>query len=123
MALFRCQSDIATTWESVNDTYLPAWNSIPPQRPIHFFAFLAEMCRFAAYGKLEWKTAQKRRAEVVELTNELETCIPDSAAQPAFDGRELGELLNIFLGTLNQEKRCIFKRRKKKRWENPLERH
>ena len=97
--------------ESVNDTYLSSWNSIPPQRPIHFFAFLAKICRFAAYGKLDWKTAQKRRAEVVELTDELETCIPDAAAQAAFDGRELGELLNIFLGTLDQEKRLIFMRR------------
>ena len=97
--------------ESVNDTYLAAWNTIPPQRPVHFFAFLAKICRFAAYGKLDWKTAQKRQAEVVELTNELETCIPDSAAQAAFDSRELGELLNIFLGTLTEEKRLIFMRR------------
>ena len=97
--------------ESVNDTYLAAWNTIPPQRPVHFFAFLAKICRFAAYGKLDWKTAQKRQAEVVELTNELETCIPDSAAQTAFDSRELGELLNIFLGTLTEEKRLIFMRR------------
>lgn len=97
--------------ESVNDTYLAAWNTIPPQRPVHFFAFLAKICRFAAYGKLDRKTAQKRQAEVVELTNELETCIPDSAAQAAFDSRELGELLNIFLGTLTEEKRLIFMRR------------
>ena len=90
--------------ESVNDTYLAAWNTIPPQRPVHFFAFLAKICRFAAYGKLDWKTAQKRQAE-------LETCIPDSAAQAAFDSRELGELLNIFLGTLTEEKRLIFMRR------------
>ena len=78
---------------------------------MYFFAFLAKICRFAAYGKLDWKTAQKRQAEVVELTNELETCIPDSAAQAAFDSRELGELLNIFLGTLTAEKRLIFMRR------------
>ena len=97
--------------ESVNDTYLAAWNTIPPQRPVHFFAFLAKICRFSAYGKLDWKTAQKRQAEVVELTNELETCIPDSAAQAAFDSRELGELLNLFLGTLTEEKRLIFMRR------------
>ena len=97
--------------ESVNDTYLSAWNAIPPQRPIHFFAFLAKICRFTAYGKLDWKTAQKRQAEVVELTNELETCIPDAAAQSAFDSRELGGLLNIFLGTLTEEKRLIFLRR------------
>ena len=47
----------------------------------------------------------------MELTNELETCIPDDAAQAAFDSQELGELLNIFLGTLTEEKRLIFLRR------------
>ena len=31
--------------ESVNDTYLAAWNTIPPQRPVYFFAFLAKICR------------------------------------------------------------------------------
>lgn len=97
--------------ESVSDTYLSAWNTMPPQRPTYFFAFLAKLCRFSAYGKLDWKTAQKRRAEVVELSAELETCIPDAAAQAAFDGQELGELLNTFLGTLTEEKRLIFMRR------------
>ena len=92
--------------ESVNGTYLSAWNAIPPQRPDFFFAFLAKICRFAAYGKLDWKTAQKRQAEVVELTAELETCIPDAVAQAAFDSRELGELLNIFLGTLTEDVCC-----------------
>ena len=45
------------------------------------------------------------------MTAELETCIPDAAAQATFDSRELGELLNIFLGTLTEEKRLIFLRR------------
>ena len=45
------------------------------------------------------------------MTDELETCIPDAAAQAAFDSQELGELLNIFLGTLTEEKRLIFLRR------------
>lgn len=97
--------------ESVSDTYLSAWNTIPPQRPTYFYAFLAKLCRFSAYGKLDWKTAQKRQMEVVELTQELETCIPDTLAQSTFDGRELGELLNLFLETLTEEKRLIFLRR------------
>lgn len=97
--------------ESVSDTYLSAWNTMPPKRPVYFFAFLAKLCRFSAYGKLDWKVAQKRQAAVVELSVELETCIPDAAAQAAFERQELGELLNIFLGTLAEEKRLIFMRR------------
>ena len=58
--------------ESVNDTYLAAWNTIPPQRPVHFFAFLAKICRFAAYGKLDWKTAQKRQAEAEHIPRDID---------------------------------------------------
>ena len=30
--------------ESVSDTYMKAWDTIPPQRPQHFFAYLAKIC-------------------------------------------------------------------------------
>ena len=41
--------------ESVSDTYMKAWNTIPPQRPNYFFAYLAKICRFCAYGILDRK--------------------------------------------------------------------
>ena len=39
--------------ESVSDTYLRAWDTIPPQRPQHFFAYLAKICRNFALKKLD----------------------------------------------------------------------
>lgn len=39
--------------ESVSDTYLKAWETIPPQRPNYFFAYLAKICRNFAFGKLD----------------------------------------------------------------------
>ena len=39
--------------ESVNDTYLKAWDTIPPTKPGHFFAYLAKICRYISFGKLE----------------------------------------------------------------------
>ena len=65
--------------ESVSDTYMQAWNTIPPQRPRHFFAYLAKICRNFALKKLDWKKAAKRNAEVVSLTEEMEMCIPDQS--------------------------------------------
>ena len=65
--------------ESVSDTYLQAWNTIPPQRPTHFYAYIAKICRNFALKKLDWKNAQKRKAEIVALTQEMESCIPDTA--------------------------------------------
>ena len=41
--------------ESVSDTYMKAWNTIPPQRPNYFFAYFAKICRFCAYGILDRK--------------------------------------------------------------------
>ena len=64
--------------ESVSDTYMRAWDTIPPQKPQHFFAYLAKICRNFALKKLDWKNAAKRKAEVVSLTQEMEACIPDS---------------------------------------------
>ena len=73
--------------ESVSDTYLAAWESIPPHRPSFFFAFLAAICRNLSLNKLDWKLAAKRRAEVVTLTEEMETCIPDSGYERTVTGK------------------------------------
>ena len=97
--------------ESVSDTYLKAWESIPPTRPTYFYAYLAKICRFLCFGRLDWKNAAKRKAEIVELTTEMELCIPDLSRERQLEAQELGRLLNEFLGTLNEESRNIFMRR------------
>ena len=97
--------------ERVNDTYLGAWNAIPPARPAHFFAFLAKLCRNLACNRLDWLNAAKRRADVVSLTDELAACVPgaDGGREQAL--RELGGLLSDFLRGLPQESRLFFLRR------------
>lgn len=97
--------------EAVNDAYLRTWNTIPPREPEHLFAYVAQLCRYAALEKVDWLTAGKRRGTVVELSEELARCIPDPASQREMEGRELGEALNGFIGTLEKEKRVMFLRR------------
>lgn len=97
--------------ECVNDTFLAAWNTIPPQRPEYFFAYLAKICRNFSLGRLDWLNAAKRKAEVVTLTREMELCIPDRSNDRRLEGQELGALLNRFLGTISRENRMIFLRR------------
>ncbi len=104
--ILHCSEDAQ---ECVSDTYLRAWNTIPPQRPVYFFAYLAKICRNLSLTRLEWNTAAKRCATVVELTREMELCIPDPAAR--YTGQELGQLLNTFLEGLPRESRLIFLRR------------
>lgn len=89
--------------ESVNDTYLKAWDTIPPQKPIHFFAYLAKICRHFALDRLDWRKAAKRNAEVVSLTQEMESCIPDKGRDAMMEGQELGLILNDFLRTLTPD--------------------
>ena len=97
--------------ECVSDTYMKTWDTIPPQRPNYFFAYLAKICRNFALGVLDWKNAAKRKGEVVSLTTELEICIPDPAHERRLEGEELGAVLNRFLESLSYENRVIFLRR------------
>lgn len=97
--------------ECVSDTYLQAWRTIPPQRPERLFAYLAKLCRFNAFGKLDWQNAKKRKAEIVELTAEMECCIPDPGKAQELEGAEIVRLLSGFLKGLSKESRLIFLRR------------
>ena len=97
--------------ESVNDTYMKAWNTIPPQKPIRFFAYLARICRNFALDKLDWKKAAKRNAEVISLTQEMESCIPDRVHDREMEAKELGQILDAFLRTLTEENQLVFLRR------------
>jgi RNA polymerase sigma-70 factor (ECF subfamily) len=97
--------------ECVSDTYLKTWDTIPPKRPEYFFAYIAKICRNFALGVLDWKSAAKRKGEVVSLTQEMQACIPDPAHERRLEGQELGEVLNRFLETLSRDHRVIFLRR------------
>ena len=97
--------------ECVSDTYLKAWQTIPPQRPAYLFAFLAKICRHLAFGKLDWDNALKRKAEVVTLSEEMQLCIPDRNLEYRLEGEEIGHLLNEFLAVTPKESRMIFLRR------------
>ncbi len=97
--------------ESVSDTYLKAWNAIPPKRPQYFYAYLAAICRNLSLHRLERRQTAKRSAQVVELTQEMEQCIPDTRQAQQIEQRDLSRMLDGFLGTLNPESRQIFLRR------------
>ncbi len=98
--------------ECVNDTYLKAWNAMPPHRPEYLFAFLAKITRRLAFGVLDSRRAQKRNAVVVALQSELMECIPaPSDTEAQYDGERLSELIGSFLSGLSYEKRNMFLRR------------
>jgi len=97
--------------ESVSDTYLKTWETIPPQRPNFFYSFLASICRHMAFHKVDWRLAAKRNAEIVCLTQEMELCIPDTSRERALEGKEVGRIISRFLEGLPRDSRLIFLRR------------
>ena len=97
--------------ECVNDTYLRTWDSIPPTRPQFFFAYLAKICRFLCFDVLDHKNAQKRSALVVELTHEMQQCIPDSRNEDKVQGEQIGQNITAFLRTQSKQDRLLFMKR------------
>ena len=97
--------------ESVSDTYMRAWETIPPKKPDYFFAYLAKICRNCSLSRLQWNSAAKRNADVISLTQEMENCIPDRTYERKPDGEEIGRVLNVFLDSISLESRLIFMRR------------
>jgi len=98
--------------ECVNDTYLQAWNAIPPQRPQKFGAWLGKVVRNIAINLWTKNHRQKRFAGIEELLNELEDCIPSSAnVEREIEEQELTAILNTWLAALKQEERILFSRR------------
>lgn len=105
--------DLQTAEECEDDTYLKAWNTIPPHEPrSYLYAFLARITRHICLNCCRGRSRLKRSAFVLELSTEMEQCIPaPDDAECRIEDMALSEAINGFLGTLNQEKRNIFLRR------------
>lgn len=99
--------------ENVNDTYLQAWNSIPPNRPDMLRPFLGRIARNLALNRYKAARAQKRGAGEFELSlEELGDCL--GAGRPAeelSDAAALGQSINAFLHRESGEARRMFIRR------------
>lgn len=105
--------DRQTAEECENDTYLQAWNSIPPHTPREYlYAYLARITRHIALDHCRDRARLKRSAYVCALGTELEQCLPAPGSTP-YDPEEaaLRQALNDFLHTLKEEQRHIFVRR------------
>ena len=105
--------DRQTVEECENDTYLGAWNAIPPHRPVDYlFAFLARIMRHGVLNACAAGRCRKRDAVLTALTEEMEQCIPapgDTAGE--VDGILLGEAVSEYLRGLSEEQRFMFLRR------------
>ena len=96
--------------ESVSDTYLAAWKSIPPTRPNQLEAFLAKITRHISLDRWRRRSAGKRGGgETAVALEELEECISGGSDPEAqLRAKELRGALNRFLDGLPQRERVLF---------------
>lgn len=99
--------------ECVNDTYLRAWNAIPPHRPDNLAAFLGKITRNLALDKCKYGSREKRKQHQPGLSlEELGECILAAKdVEQIISEKELVEQLNRFLEALPKRKRQVFVRR------------
>ena len=99
--------------ECVNDTYLRAWNSIPPNRPSVLKTFLGKITRNLSLDRYELLNAKKRNGGQMSLIfDEIQECIPSlDSTENIVEEIALTDILNRFLSSLSLEQRKIFMRR------------
>lgn len=102
--------NISDAEECENDTYLSAWNNIPPKSPkTYFFPFLAKITRNLSINLYNKNHTQKRYANVVELTKEMEECIPSPSDEICkITDNELAKTISSFLNSLIKLERDVF---------------
>ena len=106
----RILQDPEDAKECVNDTWLKAWNSIPPQKPQRLAAFLGKIARNLALDRYRRQNAQKRAAGQTALAlEELEECIPAcGGVEQHLDELALTKAIGDFLAHYPQKEQRIF---------------
>ncbi len=103
---YRILRSSCDTEEIVNDTYMAAWNAILPTKPNSLKHFLPRITRNLSFDRMDYLHARKRHA----LFTELDECIPDQKndIENLWEAKEIGMVLNQFLGTLDRRSSAVF---------------
>ena len=95
--------------ECVNDTYLKAWNSIPPQRPNCLKAFLTKITRTIAIDRYRRERRQKRVPTECTLSlSELAETLCGDSPEVEYESALVGKVINDYLRTLSERDMCLF---------------
>lgn len=96
--------------ESVNDTWLAAWNAMPPERPNSLKAFLGRITRNISVTRLRRSGSQKQRRRGSEPCDRRALRVPAGRERPArtAENRELLRSIDAFLSLLPKRERVIF---------------
>ena len=95
------------TEEVVDDTYLGAWNAMPPEKPSLLRHFLARITRNLSFKRIEYASAKKREHSDAVI-DELEACITPDLTALEVEARELSRVLNGYLESLGNFECAVF---------------
>ena len=103
-----CNRDDAD--ECVNDTWLHAWNAMPPQKPSILSAFLGKITRNLSFDLYKKIHREKRGGDGIDLVLDELAEIVSGGEDPAdaYDTAELTRDINLFLDSLSDDKRNMF---------------
>lgn len=109
----RILYDYEDTKEALNDTWLAAWNCIPPHRPERLQTFLGRLTRNICLKMIRSRSAKKRSApEIRIIYDEIEEwLVSDNSIEDEISEKELTGAINSFLGSIGETERSVFVRR------------
>lgn len=99
--------------ECVNDTWLAAWNAMPPHRPARLAAFLGKLTRNLSFNRYKARRADRRGGGQLPLVlDELGECVSGREdVEDEVDRKELAAAIGQFLSALPARSRDLFVRR------------
>lgn len=99
--------------ECVNDTWLRAWNAIPPQKPSVLRMFLAKITRNLSFDRFNARHAEKRGGgEIALVLDELTECLAGGAdVEAEYEEKELEQCIRRFVRVLPKRDGNVFVRR------------
>ena len=107
---YNILNDREDSRESVNDTYLAAWDSMPPHRPGCLSAYLAKLTRRISIDRFRYRTRDKRAGSEYAISlSELGDCVSGgNTTEEIVNVKLLADSIGIFLRLQNKEARTAF---------------
>lgn len=107
---YNILADTEDCKECVNDTYLKAWNSIPPHKPAVLSAYLGKIARENAIDIYRKQNRSKRKASEYALAlDEISECVSGKEnTESTVEAKLLGKEISRYLHSVSNQHCCIF---------------
>ena len=107
---YNILADLEDSRESVNDTYLAAWDSMPPHRPGILSTYLAKITRRISIDRFRYRTRDKRKeSEYAISLTELGDCVSGgNTTEEIVNVKLLADAIGIYLRLQPEEVRNAF---------------